>query len=1088
MRGIFRFAMLALASALVCAGFAQEEEVKPDKLKEDLPLQGTETIEFTTDEVTWMSLDVSPDGSTIVFDLLGDLYTLPIMGGEARKIVGGISFEGQPRFSPDGEKIVFTSDRSGADNVWIADADGDNAKALTKGRNSHYFSPDWTPDGKYIVVSKMIRGQVSVTMLVPTLRMYHVDGGSGLTLSSQASGSGGFSRQFQMGAVASPDGRYVYFAFHNGRPRRNAMFPIWQVSRYDLRTGDTQRLTNAQGSAMRPAISPDGEHMVYATRFETQTGLRVRNLVTHEERWLAYPVTRDDQESVASRDTYPGYSFMPDGKSLIVPVNGKIARIDFKSGKMTDIPFTAKVSVKVNPTVHFDYKVESGDQVTARLVRWAKLSPSGTQVAFTAFNKLWVQDLPSGEPKRLTQSEGVGEFMPAWTPDGKEIVYVTWSGNGGSVMKVSADGGTPMKLTHTDAYYSDPAVTLDGKRIVFTMGNAIDHMFSIEPDGRRDGILPETGDEEIGGFGGGMGRELVWMPIYGGRPTTIGPARGSSPHFVKDQPERVYLTSRGSLTSVRFDGLDRKTHLTVSASTGGGGGGRGGGGGEAVIISPDGGFAFVSAAGRHYIVTIPPSGDQTLSFSLPGGPAPVKKMSEHGGDYLGWSSDGRSVTWSWGATFYIQDVKSDEPHETPIKVTMPRAKPEGTVVLSGARLVTMNGDEVIESGDIVVTDNRIVAVGPKGTVAKPAGAKVIDVTGKTIIPGFVDIHAHLRPPRNVLQLQNWSYLANLAYGVTTTRDPQSGSTDVFSYMDLMDTGQMIGPRIFSTGPGVFSRSGLTDKDAAFRYIKRYRDAYNSQTLKQYMSGDRIVRQWIAMACREYSITPTTEGGLDLKLNLTHMFDGYSGHEHSLPVHPLYKDVTEFVARTKTFYTPTLLVAYGAPWTENYFYQHTDVHGNMKLRRFVPHALLDGMTRRRGQWFLPEEYGHEGIARGLRDVVRAGGRVGLGSHGQLQGLGAHWEIWAMQSGGMTEHEALKCATIFGAEAIGLISDLGSLEAGKLADLIVLDENPLDDIRNTNTIRYVMKNGELFFGDTLDQIWPVRKMLPKMFWQDLDPPTD
>ena len=1069
------FAILALVSLFACLCVAQEEEEKDDK-KEGLPIEGTQTIEFTTDEVTWMSLDVSPDGSTIVFDLLGDLYTLPIMGGEAERIVGGISFESQPRFSPDGEKIVFTSDRSGAENLWIADADGENAKALTEGRYRSYVSPDWTPDGKYIVVSKT----TGATRFYPrTLRMFHVDGGSGLTLIGSAQGTQAgrapiflLRMQNEMGAVASPDGRYVYYTQRNGRLSINVTFPLWQVSRYDLRTGDTQLLTNAQGSAMRPAISPDGKHMVYATRFEAQTGLRVRNLETHEERWLAYPVTRDEQESLASRDTYPGYAFMPDGKSLIVPVNGKIVRIDFKSGKMTDIPFTVDVSVKVNPTVHFEYKVEDGSEVTARLIRWPKLSPSGTQVAFTAFNKIWVQDMPSGEPRRLTEDEGVGEFMPAWTPDGKEIVYVTWTGRGGSVMKVGVDGGKPMRLTRSDAFYSDPAVTLDGERIVFTMGSAIDHMLSIPPDVGHEGIMPGTGDEEIGGLFGGMGRELVWMPIYGGKPTTIGPAGDSSPHFVKGQPERVYFTFLGSLTSVRFDGLDRKTHIRSPGL-------------PATVMSPDGSSAFVSALGGHYIVTIPPSGGQTLTFRLPSGPAPVKKMSEHGGDYLAWSADGRSVTWSWGATFYIQDVKSDEPHATDIEVSLPRAKPVGTVLLSGARIVTMNDDEVIASGDILITSNRIVAVGPKGSITKPAGAKVIDVTGKTIIPGFVDVHAHPSPLPDLLQLQSWSYLANLAYGVTTTRDPQSSTTDVFSYMDLMDTGQMLGPRIFSTGPGV-GRGEVTDKDATFRYIKRYRDAYNSQTLKQYLAGDRIVRQWIVMACREYSLTPTTEGGGDLKLNLTHMFDGYSGHEHALPVHPLYRAVTEFVARTKTFYTPTLLLTYGAPQAENYFFQHTDVHGDMKLRRFIPHVLIDRMTRRRGQWFLLEEYGHTGIARGLRDVVRAEGRVCLGSHGQLQGLGAHWEIWAMQSGGMTEHETLKCATIFGAEAIGLSSDLGSLEAGKLADLIVLDKNPLDDIRNTNTIRYVMKNGELFVGDTLDQVWPVEKKLPKMFWQDLDPP--
>jgi imidazolonepropionase-like amidohydrolase len=343
-------------------------------------------------------------------------------------------------------------------------------------------------------------------------------------------------------------------------------------------------------------------------------------------------------------------------------------------------------------------------------------------------------------------------------------------------------------------------------------------------------------------------------------------------------------------------------------------------------------------------------------------------------------------------------------------------------------------------------------------------------------------------PRGVHQTQIWQYLANLAYGVTTTRDPQSSTNDVFAYTDLVDAGEIIGPRVYSTGPGVFSASGLDDKDSTRNFIRRYKEAYRTTTLKQYMSGDRVVRQWVAMACKEFGITPTTEGALDMKLDLSQMADGFSGNEHALPIHPIYKDVAEYVARTKTFYTPTIIVAYGAPFSENYWFENTDVHGNQKLRRFIPHALLDTMVKRRRQWFLPEEYGQVGISKGCALVVRAGGRVCLGGHGQMQGIGCHWEIWNLQSGGLTPHETLRCATIFGAEAIGLAQDVGSLETGKLADLIVLDKNPLQDIRNTNTIRWVMKNGELFEGDTLDQIWPVEKKLEKMYWWDNDPPVN
>jgi imidazolonepropionase-like amidohydrolase len=284
---------------------------------------------------------------------------------------------------------------------------------------------------------------------------------------------------------------------------------------------------------------------------------------------------------------------------------------------------------------------------------------------------------------------------------------------------------------------------------------------------------------------------------------------------------------------------------------------------------------------------------------------------------------------------------------------------------------------------------------------------------------------------------------------------------------------------------VFAGSNIDSREAAFNFIKRYKEAYRTNTIKQYVAGDRIVRQWIIEAAKAHGITATVEGALDLKLNLTQMADGYSGQEHSFPIMPLYKDVVEFVAKTKTFYTPTILVAYGAPWTENYYYQTENIAGDRKLHRWVPWQLLDNMVRRRAQWFLPEEYGHTAIAKTVADIVRAGGRAALGSHGQLQGLGAHWETWSLGSGGLTPHETLKVVTLFGAEAIGMQQDLGSIEPGKGADLIVLDRNPLENIRNTNSIRFVMKNGELYEAETLNMVWPRQQPLPKQFWWDTEP---
>ncbi len=1065
-------------------------QVKDAEKQEGLPLEVAEVLEFEVDEGTWMSLDASPDGKTLVFDLLGDLYTLPIEGGEATRIVGGMSFESQPRFSPDGRTLALLSDRSGVENLWLVDADGSNPRPVTKdkptkSRPQLLASPSWTADGEYLLLSKSRPPERTYGLF-----LYHRDGGAGARVGPAppkdeppSPGQPPVQHPNKLGAVASPDGRYIYYAERRGAFNYNAQFPLWQIVRFDRETSETSTVTNAQGSALRPLLSPDGKSLVYATRFRTGTGLRVRDLETGAERWLHYPVTRDDQESRATRDTMPGYAFTPDGKSLVLAVAGKIRRLDFATGDSRLIPFTAKVAAEIGPRVHFRGRVDDSDRVRARVIRWPSPSPDGTRLAFSAFNHIWTSPLPASDStRRLTNLESA-EFMPTWSPDGRYVAFVTWSTEGGHIYRAAADGSSePQRLTGHPAFYADPVYSPDGAKIVFVTGSISDQLYSfLEED-----LVYR--DFEIGGVSPTGALDLRYIPATGGASTLIASAGdGRYPHFSSD-PERVYLTSASGLTSIRLDGFDRRTHLKI---VGEGPAAPEPPGADAIALSPDGRRAFVNLQNKHYLVSVPRAGKETLEIAItPEGdpPFPAKPLSAEGGNYLGWSQDGSEVHWSTGRRFFRQRVTpaiANAPGVFELNVELPRPKPSGTVVLRGAaRIITMKGDEVLEGGDVAVTGNRIQAVGVKAEL--PAGAVVIDVSGKTLMPGLVDAHSHMWAPRRVHQTEVWQYLANLAYGVTTTRDPQTSTDDVFAYSDLVEAGFMLGPRIFATGPGVFAASGIHDQETASNLLRRYREDYDSRTIKQYVVGDRIVRQWVAMAARKHQLSPTTEGALDMKLDLTQMADGYSGHEHSLPLIPIYDDVAQYVARTKTHYTPTILVAYGGPWTENYFFQNTDVASDEKLGRFIPHQLLDNMTRRRGQWFLKEEYVHPGIAEGAAKIVRAGGKVCLGSHGQLQGIGAHWETWALASGGLTEHETLRAVTLHGAEAIGLDSDVGSIEVGKLADILVLDRNPLDAIENTNSIRQVMKNGELFEAATLDQIWPEKKPLPKQFWWD-DVPT-
>jgi hypothetical protein len=417
-----------------------------------------------------------------------------------------------------------------------------------------------------------------------------------------------------------------------------------------------------------------------------------------------------------------------------------------------------------------------------------------------------------------------------------------------------------------------------------------------------------------------------------------------------------------------------------------------------------------------------------------------------------------------------------------VTIRVPRDVPLGTVVLRGARIVSMKGDEVIDNGDVVVTGDRIVSVGARGNA--PAGAHVIDVAGKTIIPGFVDVHAHPWPTWGIHETQVWKYLANLAWGVTTTRDPQTATTDVLTYADLVETGEILGPRIFHTGPGVFWDEDFKSLDDTRLALRRYSEFYRINTIKMYMTGNRKQRQWVIMAAKELGLMPTIEGGLDFKMNLTAVIDGYPGSEHSYPIMPLYQDAVQLIAQSGITYTPTLLVSYGGPWSENFFYERNDIHDNAKVRRFVPHDEIDQRAERR-PWFRDNQYVFPRIAASANSILKAGGHVGLGGHGQLDGLGDHWELWAMAAGGMSNHDVLRVGTIHGANAIGMEQDLGSLEPGKLADLIVLDANPLEDIHNTNTVRFVMKNGRLYEAETLNEVWPRQRTLPRMWWWGTEP---
>ena len=1074
--------LIALAASLASAAKLPLVEEAPANARQ---------VTFKTEAATWMSLDVSADGATIVFEALGDLYTVPIEGGEAKAITRGMAFDSQPAFSPDGSRIAFLSDRDGSENLWIMGADGSNAKKLSKGGDRIEFaSPSWSPDGSHVIVSRTSWG-----LRTFELWAHHVEGGKGVrvTRAKPTNDTPARQRRNALGAVYSPNARFLYYAGKRGGFGYDLTLPLWQIVRLDIAKGIEDTLTNARGSAFRPRLSHDGNLLAYATRVAAPNGgataLRLRNLETGEDRRLTL-VERDDQESRFTRDLLPGYTFTPDDEHLILARSGRLTRIRTSDGTVTEIPFTVQVEQTLGPSLYAPYRTGVGP-VKARLASDAALSPDGRQVAFSALTTLHVHDLASGKTQALTKP-GETAYQPAWSPNGREIAYVSWQTSGaaahrgGHVWRIRANGrGEPRRVTEHPAYYTDPRFTPAGEHIV---------------------VLRATTHERLTrefDFGAPVGSDVMLLSRRGGEGYVITPARGLiEPHF-GPEPNRIYLynSGGGSLISMRLDGSDRRKVVTVK--------GHGIYGAEDKVrvadirLAPGGERALVLHAHQLYLVELLNTPLQDAEVDLTSPTLPVAKLTDVGADSFGWGADGETVHWTTGATLHRRATDSiafgtekkaksgdgdEEPlledHDavvtTPLDVWLPRHRPEGTLAIAGATALTMSpNSKPIENAVIIVERDRIVAVGGPDTPI-PEEAHVLDASGHTILPGFVDAHSHYRPLRRIPDLVNWSFLANLAYGVTTGLDVQPSTVDILAYQDLVDAGLTLGPRAFSTGPGIFNDNEFTSRRHARAVLARYKNHYRVRNLKSYIAGSRRQRQWIAQAARDLGLMPTTEGALDMKLDLTHAIDGFTGNEHNFPLLSLHPDVVELVARSGMAYTPTLLVAFGGPSAENWFYTRESPWADEKLTRFIPRQALAARTLRR-PWVHEDEHVFRPLAEQAHKIARAGGRVGIGSHGQLQGLAFHWELWALASGGFTNQEALTAATRHGAEIIGISEDLGTIEPGKLADMVVLTRNPLEDLRATKDIAWVVKNGEIFDANTLNQTWPKRKTLPTPWWQ-------
>lgn len=1005
-----------------------------------------EQVKIDVNEGTWMNLSVSPDGKHIVFDLLGDIYQIPVTGGEAKPLAQGIAWQMQPVYSPDGKHIAFTSDGDGGDNIWIMDADGSNPRTVTQETFRLLNSPAWSPDSQYLVARKHFTASRSLG--AGEVWLYHVAGGEGVKLTERP------NDQKDLGEPAySPDGRYIYFSqddtpgktFHYSKDSVNG---IYKIKRYDTQTGDIEILIEGTGGAIRPTPSPDGTKLAYIKRDDFNSSLYLLDLKSGETTKLFGELDRDMQETWAIHGVYPTMAWTQDNKDIFFWAKGKINRLNVASKTLTDIPFSVKTELAVQPSVRFKQDIDK-DVFDVKMLRMAQVSPDGSKVAFEALGKIWLKSLPDGKMSRLTElNNGIEELYPQWSRDGKNIVFTTWNDQEqGTVQVISAIGGKPKQLTSEPGKYVEPTFSPDGELVVYrkTQGG---------------NLTPRTWSQEPG---------LYKVDIKGKQNKKIS-ADGYQAQFGANADRVFFMNSSEDetpqLSSINLDGFDKRVHYSSKHAT-------------EFRVSPDGEQLAFAERFKVWVTPFAKHGE-TVDIGPNANNLPVSQLSVRAGESISWNSKSNQLYWTLGPELYqakvdTQYLNKDEkaqPSIINLGFTEKADVPRGTIAFVGGKVITMENDQVIDNGVVIVKDNHIVAVGD-ANIAIPKDAQIIDIKGKSIMPGLFDAHAHgPQADDEIVPQQNWALYSGLSLGVTTIHDPSNDTTEIFAASEQQKAGHIVGPRIFSTGtilyganaPGYTSHIDSLD-DAKF-HLERLKKV-GAFSVKSYNQPRRNQRQQVIAAARELEMMVVPEGGSLLQHNLTMVADGHTTVEHSLPVAAIYNDIKQFWSQTKVGYTPTLVVAYGGISGENYWYDKTDVWAHPRLSMYVPADILQARSMRRPH--APDgHYNHFNVAKVANELNKLGVHPNIGAHGQREGLAAHWEMWMFAQGGMSNMEVLKTATINPATTFGMEQQLGSIKEGKLADLIVIDGDPLADIRVTDKVTYTMVNGKLFNAETMNEL--------------------
>jgi Tol biopolymer transport system component len=1028
-----------------------------------LPRGRTRELDFVTDEGTWMSVDASPDGKWIVFDLLAHIYKVPMEGGEAVCLTqdSGVALNYHPRFSPDGRHIAFGSDRRGQENLWVMDAEGRNARPVFLDMQTRIVELAWTPDGRAVIASRRMQDPKGFYQFTTELWRFPLDGSPPQRLFEESK-----EKNFSGAGEPSNDGRFLYFHAANGG---GPVSDRWNLRRLDLASHRIDHVTPiklppAEGYGSKtlaefaPKPSPDGRWLAFARkipdstfewrghRYGPRTALWLRDLATGRERKLLDPITADATLTASKhklRQLLPDYNWTRDGREIVLTLDGKLARVRVVDGKVTSIPFRARVHRVISEQTRARVSVAS-ERFPVLNPRWPATSPDGAHLVFTAVGRLWSSKLPHGKPQLLTAGaltpDHPMEATPSWSADSRWIYYVTWADrDGGHIWRMPVRGGSAQRLTQEAGLYLHPTL-LEGELWARRWPNA----------------LTRT-DVDIGT----SGWETVRLSATGG------PAEVVERHTTAHYPPDARTLKAGARGTAPSPPSPASTNVPVTADTR-----------VPTLASPDGRWTTFRRFRSVYLTETDGLEAAAIDSPAPGG----RRISDVGGDYPRWSNE-HTLEWFDGRRHARFDVRNGKTLSTDIALSLPRDRARGSIALTGARVVTLDKDRrVIEDGAVLIRDGRIAWVGPTRDLAPGSAAETINIAGTTLVPGWFDMHSHRTGNSlNDAFFQNYPLDAlYLMSGITSSYEPGTNQPGAaFAMAELAEAGRRLGPRTFVGGQFLRGWQNRDSADADHEELETFADVervFRRQVdrgaiqLKSYVLDNRIQKQMLIDLARRSGVSVTHEGqGHEFFLGVA--MDGGTGMEHWLQYLPTYSDVVRFLGAARTHYSPQLwFFDYPLGAADEYWMGEWDASRDPKMRRFVPWEFL--VTRKPIKRIPLENFGGPMGAETAHDLVQAGAYLVHGGHSLVPPADVHFDMWTYGFAAKPM-EVLASASLHAAHMLGLESELGSLEPGKIADLVVLNSDVLEDIRRTWDIRYVMKDGRLFDAQTADELWPRKR---------------